>query len=154
MLMSMNEIGQSTRRTFVSRAVAGAAATTLLSSSASAAAGLVTGNLSHRKPAEPLIVLYIRFKPKPGQFEEFKRHLYALIDVMAHEKAYVNTIVHNDPDHPDEIVLYETWRGTRESWIAEEFPKPYRAPYEEGVKDMLESRQVSWLVPADIWGKQ
>ncbi len=102
------------------------------------------------KSNEPQIVLLVRFRAKAGKKEEFRKHLYGLVERMRTEKAWINTIVHEDHESED-IVLYETWRGTKESWLAEEYPRPYRAPYEDLVKELLDDRQVSWLVPIAAW---
>jgi len=99
---------------------------------------------------EPQIVLLVRFRAKAGKKEEFRKHLYGLVERMRTEKAWINTIVHEDHESED-IVLYETWRGTKESWLAEEYPRPYRAPYEDLVKELLDDRQVTWLVPTAAW---
>ena len=102
------------------------------------------------KANEPQIVLLVRFRAKAGKKEEFRKHLYGLVERMRTEKAWINTIVHEDEESED-IVLYETWRGTKKSWLAEEYPRPYRAPYEDLVKELLDDRQVTWLVPTAAW---
>ena len=71
------------------------------------------------------VVLYIRFKTKVGKKEEFRRHLYAVIEKMKAEPAFINAIIHDDLNHPDDVVIYETWRGTRASWLKNEFTRPF-----------------------------
>jgi len=94
------------------------------------------------------VVLVVRFRPKPGQREQFMKHLHELVDTMSKETAFVNTVIHDDIEQPADIVLYETWAHTsREAWIAEELPRPYRADYERLAAQLLESRHVDWLIP-------
>jgi len=93
------------------------------------------------------VVLIVRFRPKPGQREQFLKHLHELVDTMSKEAAFVNTVIHDDIEQPADVVLYETWSCSREAWIAEELPRPYRADYERIGAQLLESRQVDWLVP-------
>jgi quinol monooxygenase YgiN len=100
------------------------------------------------------IVLYVRFKTRAGKKEEFHRHLYALVEIMKAEPAFVNAIIHEDIEHPDEIVIYETWQGTRESWLKNEFTKPYRAPYEKLLAGLVEERVNVFLTPLDEWWQQ
>ena len=93
------------------------------------------------------VVLVVRFRPKPGQREQFMKHLHELVDTMSKEAAFVNTVIHDDIEQPGDIVLYETWSCSRDTWIAEERTRPYRAGYERIAAQLLESRQVNWLVP-------
>ena len=98
-----------------------------------------------------LIILYVKFRTKSGKREDFKRHLFDLIEIMRKEPAFVRTIAHDHPDDPNDISLYEIWRGTRETWLRDEKTKPYRAPYEKIGSEVLESRTIEWLIPTNQW---
>ncbi|WP_127493676.1 putative quinol monooxygenase [Paenibacillus glycanilyticus] len=100
------------------------------------------------------VQLNIRFKAKPGKKEEFRKALSSLIEEMSSEKSFISAIVSDDLDQPDDLVIYETWHGTRDSWIAEEFTKPYRKNYEGTLSDLIVDRNVSWLEPKGEWGSQ
>lgn len=97
-------------------------------------------------------VLIVTFNPRPGQKEAFRLHLYRLVNAMKAEPHFVNTIVHEDLDHPDRLVLYEIWSGSRERWQSEEPQKPYRTTYEQGLSDLLADRTVQWMTPVAEWG--
>ncbi|QGQ97683.1 antibiotic biosynthesis monooxygenase [Paenibacillus psychroresistens] len=98
------------------------------------------------------IVLNIRFKTIPGKKEEFRTQLSSLIQVMSVEKAFISAILADDLDQPDDLVIYEIWQGTRDSWLQEEFTKPYRKDYEGILGELIEDRSVSWLEPMGEWG--
>jgi quinol monooxygenase YgiN len=98
------------------------------------------------------IVLYVRFRVRPGRMEDFRSHLYKTIEDMKGEPAHVNTIVHVNLDQPNEVLLYEIWHGTRESWLREEMPRDYRDSYEAGLDDLIEERTAEWLIPLQEWG--
>ncbi|WP_366248783.1 antibiotic biosynthesis monooxygenase [Terribacillus aidingensis] len=98
------------------------------------------------------VQLNIRFKTKPGKKEEFRKELSSLIEEMSSEKAFISAIVSDDLDQPDDLIIYETWQGTRDSWLAEEFVKPYRKNYEGRLGDLIVDRSVSWLQPTGEWG--
>ena len=66
---------------------------------------------------------------------------------MKHEPSFVRSVVHENVENPDEVVVYETWKGTRESWLAEEYPRPYRKPYEDSLAELVADRSVAWLSP-------
>lgn len=98
------------------------------------------------------VQLHIRFTAKPGEKEAFRAALFSLIEKMSSEKAFVGAIVSDDLDQPDDLIIYETWHGTRDSWLAEEFIKPYRKDYEEKLGALIANRSVSWLRPVSEWG--
>ena len=93
------------------------------------------------------IVLLVKIALKPGMKPEFLQKLRTVIGAMAREKSFVGSTVHESVENPDEIVVYETWKGTRESWLAEEYPRPYRKPYEDALSNLVEARSVEWLTP-------
>lgn len=104
-------------------------------------------NLSNQQ-----VQLNIRFKAKPGKKEEFRKELSSLIEEMSSERAFISAIVSDDLDQPDDLIIYETWQGTRDRWLAEEFIKPYRKNYEGRLGDLIVDRSVSWLQPTGEWG--
>lgn len=54
-------------------------------------------------------------------------------------------------DQPNELLMYETWLGSRESWLRDELPRSYRVEYEGILGDFLESHSVEWLTPIKRW---
>lgn len=101
---------------------------------------------------ESQVALNIRFKVKPGKKDMFRDALFSVVNVMSNEPAFVYAIISDDTDNPDDLVIYEIWRGTKESWLQEEFSKPYRKEYEDVLGDLLEERIVSFLAPISEWG--
>jgi quinol monooxygenase YgiN len=99
-------------------------------------------------------VLIVTFDAKPGQKEAFRRHLYTLVGEMKAEPHFVNTIVHDDLDHPDRLVLYEIWKGSRDRWQRDEPQKAYRKEYEIGLSGLLAERTVQWMNPVAEWGSR
>ncbi|GAB7129033.1 hypothetical protein JCM19000A_35410 [Silvimonas sp. JCM 19000] len=93
------------------------------------------------------IVLLIRFETRPGQRDLFVERLASLVKTMSHETDFVNAVLHTNLDEPDVVVIYETWRGTRETWLQQELPRPYRLSYENELAQLVASRTVQWLVP-------
>ncbi len=61
-------------------------------------------------------------------------------------------ILHEGIDHPEEIMLYEEWDGTKEGFLADEAPKPYRAAYREETANLIADRgDLEWLSPIRIY---
>ncbi|KFN08870.1 putative quinol monooxygenase [Paenibacillus macerans] len=100
------------------------------------------------------IILNIRFKVKPGKKETFRDSLFSMINNFRNEPTFVNAIVSDDLDNPNDLVIYEIWQGTRESWIQDELPKPYRSEYEGALTSLIDDRIVSWLEPIGEWGSK
>jgi hypothetical protein len=48
--------------------------------------------------------------------------------------------------------IYEIWSGSRDRWLRDEPPKPYRETYEKGLAGLLADRAVQWMTPAAKWG--
>jgi quinol monooxygenase YgiN len=98
---------------------------------------------------QDIIVLLVRFQTKPGQKARFLDRLQSLVEAMSVEDNFVDAIVHDNADRPDEVVVYETWRGTRESWMKEEFGRSYRKSYEKALSELIDNRTVDWLTPIE-----
>ncbi len=101
--------------------------------------------------AKETIILYIRFTIKEGKKEEFRELLSANMDRMEHEPAFISAILSDDVDNSNELTLYEIWKGTKESWLKEELPKPYREEYEAKLADLIEERMIYYLSPTKEW---
>lgn len=97
------------------------------------------------------LILYIRFKIKSGKKEEFKELLSANMRAMEHEPAFVSAVLSDDIDNSNEVTLFEIWKGTKESWLKEELPKPYRKTYENKLVDLIDERIISYLTPTNEW---
>ncbi len=93
------------------------------------------------------IVLLVTIALKPGKKSEFMERLRDVEGVMRAEPNFINAIIHDNVENVDEVVVYEIWKGTRESWLAEEYPRPYRKPYEDALAQLIVERSVAWLKP-------
>lgn len=98
------------------------------------------------------VVLIVRIQAKSGRKRELVEHLEALVETMKSEASFRGAVIHDNLDRPDEVVVYETWVGSRESWLAEEFPRPYRAGYEAVLAELIDDRAVDWLTPVTRYG--
>ncbi|MDJ0390218.1 antibiotic biosynthesis monooxygenase family protein [Roseomonas sp. E05] len=97
------------------------------------------------------IVLVVRIRTKSGRKAELVEHLTNLVRTMSRETNFINAVIHDDVEQSDDVVVYETWRGTRESWLKEEYSRPYRQPYEQILADLTEGRSVAWLTPVAVY---
>ncbi|MFC5452422.1 putative quinol monooxygenase [Paenibacillus aestuarii] len=98
-------------------------------------------------------VIIARFKLKANSDKQaFFDNLKPLFDTMSKEPTFVNGIVHENVDDPDEIVLYEIWNCSKETWLAEEETKAYRqGPYTRAAEFLL-GRELGFYSTFGEWG--
>jgi len=73
---------------------------------------------------------------------------------MRKEDTFLDVVIHQNVGLPEELVMYETWLGTRNSWLRDEMPRSYRAEYEQELSKLLENRSVEWLTPVSHWSRE
>lgn len=97
------------------------------------------------------IVLIIRFWVTARSKPLFVEKLKTLFDQIQHEAAFVNASLQEDVDHPEQLLVYETWHGTRESFLQNQMSKPYRIGFERAILDLKVERTPQWLKPVARW---
>ncbi|QGQ97692.1 antibiotic biosynthesis monooxygenase [Paenibacillus psychroresistens] len=103
--------------------------------------------------ANQQVIIIVRFQLKPGSDKQaFFDNLKPLFDTMSKEPTFVNGIVQENVDNPDEIVFYEIWNCNKEAWLANEETKVYRqGPYTKAAEFLL-GRELSFFSPIGEWG--
>ncbi|MET3981850.1 quinol monooxygenase YgiN [Mucilaginibacter sp. UYP25] len=99
---------------------------------------------------EPLVLL-IKFTANAGNKKEFKRLLMELFEAISKEPTFVNAILHEGVQQPDEILVYETWNETLENFLKVQMVKPYRALYEKALTALNVTRELSVYTPFASW---
>jgi quinol monooxygenase YgiN len=97
-------------------------------------------------------VLNIRYTIKPGQMETMVPLVRAVLDQCAEEADFIAAFLHQSPEHPNDIMLYEIWRGTKEAFARTQGTRPYRQEYLKNSKPGVESVRVEWDIPTMEWG--
>jgi quinol monooxygenase YgiN len=89
------------------------------------------------------VVLVIGLHLRPGAREEFMALLAPVLDAMRHEPTFVNTVLHEDPEDPDRLMLYETWADFTDL-VEVQVNRPYRQAYTARLDELLaEPRSVA-----------
>ena len=78
--------------------------------------------------------------------------LKGVIDHCAKEPEFINAIISESPERPNQFALREFLRGTRADFDAVQGIKPYRKAYLADVKQYLEKVDVEWNTPIVEWG--
>jgi quinol monooxygenase YgiN len=97
------------------------------------------------------IVLLVRFDTKPDQLNAFIGSLRQVVDIMRKETSFIDAVISQCVDRPNELLMYETWCGDRESWLRDEPPTPFCAEYEQALADLVLSCEVKWFTPLTSW---
>ena len=96
--------------------------------------------------------LNLHYQVKPGQKEGLLVEIKSMLDRCAKEPEFIMGILHETPERPNQLVLYELWKGTRAEFDATQGPKPYRKAYIENTKKFIEKVNVEWNLPILEWG--
>jgi hypothetical protein len=54
-------------------------------------------------------------------------------------------------DHPEQLLVYEAWQGSRESFLQNQMSKPYRIGFERAILELKVERTPQWLKPVARW---
>lgn len=88
----------------------------------------------------------VKLPTRPDKREQMRAMLFEVADTMAQEPDFINTWVHEDLNHPDTLVLYESWACSREYFMAHHLAAPYRIAYEAALQDLLSApRTIDFL---------
>ena len=74
----------------------------------------------------PKCVLNLRYTIKPGSMDPMMGELRKILDHCALEDDFVAAFLHQSPERPHDIMLYEIWHGTKEEFAQTQGSRPYR----------------------------
>jgi quinol monooxygenase YgiN len=91
----------------------------------------------------------MRLKPGAEARETVLKELSKLIEVaLRYQPALMTSVVHENLDVPDTLLLYEEWNWPKEKIVAEELPKSYRTEFRKVTDPHLVARRdLEWLKP-------
>jgi quinol monooxygenase YgiN len=98
--------------------------------------------------------LGIHYYIKDGHRDIVLSKLKGVIDLCAKEPEFINAIISESPERPNQFALQELWRGTRADFEAVQGVKPYRKAYLADVKQYLEKVEVEWNTPIAEWSSR
>ncbi len=96
---------------------------------------------------EQAVTFVITLLLKPGCARAFLDLLAPVLDAMRHEPAFIDAVLHQDPDDPQRFLLYETWAGL-DDVVQVQMHRDYRQAYWDGLPALLaEERRVQVWKP-------
>ena len=101
------------------------------------------------KRHETSFMRVMRLKPGAEARDAVLKELFKLNEVaLRFQPALMTSVVHENLDNPDSLMLYEEWNWPKERIIAEELPKSHRAAFRKVTDPYLAYRQdLEWLKP-------
>ncbi len=97
------------------------------------------------------IVLVIRFTTNAENKEAFKQILIELFNQICKEPTFINAVLQEGIQKPEEIIVYETWDETVEDFLRVHMSKTYRVPFEQALVDMNINREPDVYLPFAQW---
>lgn len=82
------------------------------------------------------ITYVIRFRVRPERLEDFHRLLGEVLDAMRHEDTFHHAVLHEDPEDPCHLLLYETW-ADHDEVMNVQLHRPYRQAGHKALPDLL-----------------
>ena len=98
------------------------------------------------------LTLSLRYKLKAGTKDAWLKEINTILSLCAQEPEFIAGILHESKDDPDEMMLFEIWKGTYDEFVRVQGAKAYRQSYMKNSKKFIENVDVRWGVPIDEWG--
>ncbi len=117
----------------------------------------MTASLSCSIDKEPMpsavkTTLNLKYILKPGARDEMLGELKTVLDLCAQEPEFITAVLQETPERPNELILFEIWRGSHEDFIRVQGPKPYRKEYLTRSKQYIEEVSAVFSAPFQEWG--
>jgi len=100
------------------------------------------------------IVLIVRLRVEKNARNVIRDSLIELFGRIRDEDNFVSAILHEDLEDAEQLLVYEVWRETRESFVANQLSKAYRAKYEELILERRVQRTPQWLKCVGSWNSK
>lgn len=98
--------------------------------------------------------LNLKYTLKPDAREAMLMDLHTVLDLCAKEPEFVTAYLQETPERPNELLVFEIWRGTHEDFVRVQGPKPYRKEYLTRSKQHVEKVEAIFSTPTVEWGTQ
>jgi quinol monooxygenase YgiN len=97
------------------------------------------------------IVLIVRFRVAANSKALFVEKLKEVFEDIRHEDTFLSASLQEDVADAEQLLVYETWLETPESFMKNQAAKPYRRGFERAIIDLKVERTAQWLKPLAEW---
>lgn len=92
----------------------------------------------------------VHLPARPGMLAELEAGVRQVLHAMSVEPDFVHCVLHRSQSAPDTLVVYETWRCSREHFLSVHLDRHYRAEFERRLPDLLGAeRRIEFLDQVD-----
>jgi quinol monooxygenase YgiN len=100
------------------------------------------------------IVLVVRFRVSADSRPLLEEKLKEVFAKIKTEDTFVNATILRDVSDPEQLLVYEVWRETPESFVQNQLPRSYRAVFEQAIVDLKVERTPQWLTAISTYETQ
>lgn len=99
------------------------------------------------------ITLVVRFRISAPAKMEFMAKLQEVFTHIVKEETFVEASLVEDMRDPENVLNYEVWNESPESFMKDQMSKAYRADFEKMIVDLKIERTPAWYSTIAEWNK-
>ena len=97
------------------------------------------------------ITLVVHFRIDKSAKQEFTAKLQDIFTYIVKEETFVEASLVQDMRDPENILIYEVWNESPESFMKIQMTRAYRAEYEKMIVDLKIERTPAWYSTIGDW---
>ena len=95
--------------------------------------------------------LVVRFRMEESAKQEFTTKMQNIFAHIVTEETFVEASLVQDMRDPQNILIYEVWNESPESFMMIQMSRPYRAEFEKMIVDLRIDRTPAWYSTLAEW---
>jgi quinol monooxygenase YgiN len=97
------------------------------------------------------ITLVVRFRMEESAKQEFAAKMQNIFAHIVTEETFVEASLVQDMRDPQNILIYEVWNESPESFMTNQMSRAYRAVFEKMIVDLRIDRTPAWYSTITEW---
>jgi quinol monooxygenase YgiN len=97
------------------------------------------------------ITLVVRFRMEESAKQEFTAKMENIFAHIVTEETFVEASLVQDMRNPHNILIYEVWNESPESFMKSQMSRAYRAAFEKMIVDLRIDRTSAWYSTIAEW---
>jgi len=97
------------------------------------------------------ITLVVRFRMEESAKQEFTTKMQNIFAHIVTEETFVEASLVQDMRDPQNILIYEVWNESPESFMKNQMGRAYRAEFEKMIVDLRIDRTPAWYSTLAEW---
>jgi quinol monooxygenase YgiN len=97
------------------------------------------------------IILVVRFRMEESAKQEFTVNMHNIFAHIVTEETFVEASLVQDMRDPQNLLIYEVWNESPESFMKNQMSRAYRAVFEKMIVDLRIGRTPAWYSTIAEW---